>query len=166
MGSVVPEISSWSQGAIKKIKWGSLFFNLDGPIRHLSAEKRTKRSIVPGLIGEFTVGGWCRLKMIRCDSNQSHQVAKYIEIGQKLLIECHYGENLILVELDHTKWQNTWKILPSTLQYEKKIWNWFTLSGKIDGHCHALNLPSRSDAPWIIKITYWNPSDFLPLQRV
>ncbi len=29
---------------------GKPFFNLVGPIRHLSAEKRTKRSIVPGLM--------------------------------------------------------------------------------------------------------------------
>ncbi len=60
------------------------------------------------------------------------------------------------MEPDHTKWQNTWKIVPSTLQYVKEIWNWFPLSGKIDGHWHAHNrISNRSDAPLLNSIKKW-----------
>ncbi len=66
-----------------------------------------------------------------------------------------YENRWIMVEVDHTKWQNTWEIVPSTLQYVKKIWNWFPLSGKIDDHWHAHNRISNiSDVPLIIAIQF------------
>ncbi len=61
-----------------------------------------------------------------------------------------YKNSWTLVEFDHTKWQNTWKIIPSTLQYVMKIGNWLPLSGKMDSHWYALNkIGHRSDAPLI-----------------
>ena len=80
-----------------------------------------------------------------------------------------YKNRWIIVELDHTKWQNAWKIVPSTLQYVKKIWNWFPLSGKIDGLWHAHNrISNRSDAPlnwdvWIFKVA---PGALVKIQRI
>ncbi len=49
MGPIVPEICTES-GGLKKNKMILVFFNLVGPNFLLSAEKRTERSIVYGLI--------------------------------------------------------------------------------------------------------------------
>ena len=60
-------------------------------------------------------------------------------------------------------------IVPSTLQYVKKIWNWLPLSGKIDGHWHAHNrISNRSDAPLVTvdEISEGTKSGLLFVKRV
>ena len=89
MGSVVLEISHWSRGAIKN-KMGKPFFNLVGPIRLLSAEKRTKRSIVPGpmdFISQFT---WKGVSISTYPGPSSDEVHRLWTQRQKLQCKFQY----------------------------------------------------------------------------